>query len=1133
MAPVMRGIPASWVETGGEIAVMDCPSCGGANAHDGRFCNACGAALVRNCAACGNANAPANRYCGHCGAALDGAEPAERRAVAAPRPGDAERRQLTLMFCDLVGSTALSALLDPEDMREIIGAYHRCCAEVIERHGGMIGKYMGDGVLALFGYPRAQEDDAERAVRAGLAVVEALGRLALRGGAVQVRVGVATGLVVVGDLLGEGAEREQGVVGETPNLAARLQALAEPGTVVIAQSTRQLVGELFQCTSLGSHRLKGFAAPIDAWRVIRESGGHSRFEALRTRSFRPLVGRNIEIALLLDRWEKAQRGEGQMVLLVGQPGVGKSRLAHAVARQLAEPDRLQLHYYCSPFHPNSALYPVLEQLKRAADFAHDDAPDQRLNKLEHLIDSFGQSRDVIPLLAHLMSIPGGERYPPPVIERSQQKEATLAALCGLLVRAAERQPLLIVAEDLHWIDPTSLELLDMLARQIPRLPILLIATFRPEMAVTWSGDHVTSATIRRLSRRQSLELLQRLTDDKPIPSAISTQILERTDGIPLFIEEMTKSVLESGVLQDAGDHYELSHAAPLTAIPATLRDSLMARLDRLAEVKSVAQVGAAIGRSFSYELLAAILPLSPDAVRDALGRLAASGLIFTRGTPPRADYTFKHALVQEIAYESLLRTRRQDLHRRIAQALGELFPDIGAAQPELLAHHYGLGGDAERAIDHWLMAGKRAAARSAEVEAIRDFERALGALQTLPETPERSKRELAIRIALLTPIIALKGYASPDTAQAAAAARALADRVGEAEQLFPIMYGEWTSNMVSGKVPAARDLAEQYLRLAKRQADATPLIIGHRIFGNCLFYMGEPLPAVDELQHVIRLYDPTLHASSAFLYGHDSRVSSLCFLALALLILGRPRQAFDAARDALAYAEEIKHANTQGVALCLAGSLLSELVHDMSASRHFAATLVTLSQQHGMALWLAAGHVLNAWATAQRGRAVQSVAAMAKAIDGFRAIGALLTVPHFLGLQAEMHAAAGQPGAGLDAVAEALAMMRATGQTIWEADLYRIEGELRLAQGRSGAEEAAAALFEQAIATARRQGARFWELRATTALARLRVTQGKPGEAQAALSAIVACFTDGHEIPDLAQAKLLLEKWATPSVASG
>ena len=384
-----------------------------------------------------------------------------------------------------------------------------------------------------------------------------------------------------------------------------------------------------------------------AWRVIRESDGNSRFEALRTKSFRPLVGRNIEITLLLDRWEKAQSGEGQVVLLVGQPGVGKSRLAHAMARQLAVPELPQLHYYCSPFHRHSALYPILEQLKRAAQFAHDDTADDRLTKLEALADSFGQARDVIALLAHLMSIPGGERYPPPVMERQQQKEITLTALSGLLVRVAQRQPLLIVAEDLHWVDPTSLELLELLVGQVPTLPILMIATFRPEMAVKWSGEHVTMATIRRLSRRQSLELLQRLTDDKPIPAAISNQILERTDGIPLFIEEMTKSVMEFGVLQDAGDHYELSRSAPFTAIPATLRNSLMARLDRLAEVKSVAQVGAAIGRTFSYELLAAILPLSDDAVRDALHRLAASGLIFTRGTPPRADYTFKHALVQE------------------------------------------------------------------------------------------------------------------------------------------------------------------------------------------------------------------------------------------------------------------------------------------------------------------------------------------------------------------------------------------------------------------------------------------------------------------------------------------------------
>ncbi|HET7595279.1 MAG TPA: AAA family ATPase, partial [Stellaceae bacterium] len=557
-----------------------------------------------DCPSCGGANAPGNKYCGNCGAALSGAVPRARPAATALGPGDAERRQLTLMFCDLVGSTALSARLDPEDMREVIGAYHRCCAEVVERHGGMIGKYMGDGVLALFGYPRAQEDDAERAVRAGLAVVEAVGRLAPRGGAVQVRVGIATGLVVVGDLLGEGG-REQGVVGETTNLAARLQALAEPGTVVIAQTTRQLVGELFEYANLGSQDLKGFAEPAQAWRVIRESGGHSRFEALRTRSFRPLIGRNIEIALLLDRWEKAQSGEGQVVLLVGQPGVGKSRLAHAMAKQLAEPDLPQLHYYCSPFHANSALYPILEQLKRAAGFAHDDTADDRLTKLEALADRFGQSRDAIPLLAHLMSISGGERYPPPVMERQQQKETTLATLSGLIVRAARRQPLLIVAEDLHWIDPTSLELLELLVGRIAKLPILLIATFRPEMVVKWTGEHVTAATIRRLSRRQSQELLHRLTDDKPIPAAISGQILERTDGIPLFIEEMTKSVMESGVLQDAGDHYELSRSAPLTAIPTTLRDSLMARLDRLADVKSVAQVGAAIGRSFSYELLAA------------------------------------------------------------------------------------------------------------------------------------------------------------------------------------------------------------------------------------------------------------------------------------------------------------------------------------------------------------------------------------------------------------------------------------------------------------------------------------------------------------------------------------------------
>ena len=1078
-----------------------------------------------NCPQCGSANPDAKRFCGDCGAALG---PPVRALEPAPGAG-AERRQLTLMFCDIVGSTALSVMLDPEDLREIMTAYHHCCTEVIAGHRGTIARFMGDGVLAHFGYPQAHEDDAECAVRAALALIDETSRLAAGRAQIQVRIGIATGLVVVGDLIGEGSARERAVVGQTPNLAARLQALAEPGTVVISTSTRQLVGGLFEYIDLGTHELKGFSAPVHAWQVVGESAAKSRFEALRASGMSPLVGRESELALLFERWEKAKEGEGQVVVLAGEAGLGKSRLAQAISDALGALDIPRLHYYCSPFHRNSALHPVLEQLKRAAEFAPSDGSETKVQKLESLMDRFGHGRDSIALLAHLMSIAGGERYPTPTLDRQKQKEAILSVMSGLLVRLAQRGPVLIVAEDLHWSDPSSLELLALLVTLVSELPVLMVATHRPELALGWHGEHVKSLSVDRLNRQQSRDLLRRLMGGKALPADILAQMMERTDGIPLFIEEMTKAVMESGVLEDAGDRYELARSAPTTTIPATLRDSLMARLDHLAEVKGIAQIGAAIGRSFSYELLAAISPLPESGLHSALHRLTASGLVFAKGDPPHAHYTFKHALVQETAYESLLRGRRQGIHLSIAEALSERFPDAQETQPELLAHHYTLAGESERGIEHWLQAGQRATERSAELEAIGHLTKALEVLETMSQTRDRDRRELGIRIALLTPTIALKGYASPETAEAASKARAVADRAGgDAGQLFPIMYGEWTSNTVRGRIHTARDLAEQYMHLAGRQSDSGPLVVGHRMLGVSLWALGELARSCEELERTIALYDPNAHATSAFQYAHDSRVSTLSHLSVARVIAGDVRRARDAAEEACRYAHELNHANTLGVALHLAGAMMGDVLGDTSRVRYFSRLSVRLAEEHGLALWLAAGRIYEAWLIADGGDRKSAITAMTAAIDRLTAIGVRFTLPRFLALLVELQLSAGLLSDSRNTLARAITTMEETGEHVWESDLYRIKGEVLLACGGASAEAAAEAAFAHAITVARRQSARFWELRATTALARLHQRRGTGKNMHARLTAIYQHFADESVLADVATARAVLDSMRDP-----
>jgi class 3 adenylate cyclase/predicted ATPase len=1036
----------------------------------------------------------------------------------------AERRQLTLMFCDLVGSTAMSTRFDPEDMRGIVGAYHRCCASIIASNGGFVAKYMGDGVLAYFGYPKAHEHDAERAVRAGLAIVEAAPKLETAASSpLHVRIGIATGIVVVGDLLGLGEARERSVVGETPNLAARLQGIAEPDNVVIGDGTRRLLGNLFELKELGATDLKGIAGPVQAWGVLRARSVESRFEALHTSALGALVGRDPEIELLLDRWHKATDGEGQVVMLSSQPGIGKSRLTRALAERLSGQDFVRLLYYCSPYHTNSALYPVVQQFQRAAGFSMDDSVKTKLKKLDALMNRFGH-KDAMPLLAHLLSIPTRHQYSELSTDPQERRKAVLAQMVELLADLAHRQPVLIIAEDLHWIDPTSLEFLQRLVSRIGDLRVLMIVTLRPEFSLQWTGDHVTAITLNGLNPQQSTDLVRRLTQGKPLPDEMLAQIVARTDGVPLFIEELTKTIVESGVLLDKGDRYEIGHINPSMAIPATLRDSLLARLDRLDRVKEVAQIGAVIGREFPYELLSVILPIPARELRNTLRRLTEAALLFVRGRPPRADYTFKHMLIQETAYDSLLRSRRIVLHSQIANALHNKFPDISTAQPELLAHHYTLAGDAERAVEYWLKAGRRSTERSTGAEAINHLEKALEVLQTLPDTSERARKELDLRIALLTPTISIRGYGSHETEQIIARARAIAEKVGEATQLYPVMYGEWAFNIVSGRIQNSRQLAEQYMLLAQNQPDKVPLLVGHRMLGTSLASTGELSLACDQFKRVLTLYDPRLHMSSSFIYGQDSLVTALTFLALTLLILGAPKEAIAAGQRALEYADELKHPNTQGVALCLAGALLQEICRNVPATRKHTIRIGKLAQSRSLGLWLITGRVFESWVLGQQGRWGEAIIGMRKTLDEHKASGTYLIRSHFLGLLAELYQGAGQPMEGLAAVEEAFTVAHKTGERMWEADLYRLKGDLLLARDGVQITTAAESCFAKAIEIARSQGAKLWELRARVSLAHLWIGQGKGRLVREMLEPLYRSFDDSLDVHDVTHAAALLRQ---------
>jgi class 3 adenylate cyclase/predicted ATPase len=1041
-------------------------------------------------------------------------------APASPPTIDAERRQLTVMFCDLVGSTALSTRHDPEDLRELIGDYHREVAETVSRFDGFVAKYMGDGVLIYFGYPQAHEDDAERAVRAGLAVIEAIGRLPARED-LSVRLGIATGLAVVGDLIGEGAAQERGVIGETPNLAARLQALAAPKTLIIAEATRRQIGGLFDLEDLGPQALAGFGERQRAWRVLGESGEVSRFEAFRSGET-PLVGREEEIELLVRRWQHAQSGEGRVVLISGEPGIGKSRLTAALSKHIEAEPHTRLRYFCSLHHQDSALYPFIVQLERAAGFARDDGSEAKLDKLAAVFEPVAEIGD-ISLLVELLSLPGGERFPPLDLNPQRKKARTLAALLRQLESLARQQPVLMIFEDLHWIDPTSREFLDLVFTRIDRLPVFLIATFRPEFQPPWTGQsHVTVISLNRLGRRDGAAMIERVAGNAALlPPDVIAEIIERTDGVPLFVEEMTKAILEAG--DERGRQIATLVPGAGLGVPATLQASLMARLDRLGlAAKGVAQIGAAIGREFSYELAVSVGDLSEQGLQEALQRLVDAGLVFQRGAPPSAEYLFKHALVQEAAYGTLLRRTRQQLHARIAEALENLSPELTDSQPELFAQHYAEAGLVEKSVACWGQAGRKSAARSAMVEAAAQLQKGLDQLALLPDDRERRERELELRKTLSAALMTAKGLAAPETGHALARSRELWEQLGSPKEFVGVPYGQSTYHALRGELDLALGLAEDLLRLSRQHKDSAGLLLGHLSAGRTLMFAGRFGPSRSHLEEALALYDPISHHALVNHVGFHAHINSKGYLGNALFCLGFPDQAFAHVSTAITEARRLAHPPS------LAGSLTQGAVRlsfdgDDALLGEWADQLVAVASEQGFPHLAAQGATYRGEALVRNGNLAEGLSLLREGSAAFSATGAKVFVPYHMALLARACEIAGQIDEAVGQLNDALQMVERTGERWLLAELYRHKGQLLLRQGQS---EMAEELYRKALSVAEEQGAKLWELRAATSLARLRRDQDRRTEARDRLTPVYGWFTEGFETANLKEAKALLDELA-------
>ena len=1104
-----------------------CPNCGRLNPDDKNFCGDCGVALVLNCPSCGRQNSAGNKYCGNCGAALSATSPSpepSRKTIARP-PIEAERRQLTVLFCDLVGSTALSTRLDPEDYRNIIAAYNKCIAQVIAAHVGVIARYSGDGVLAYFGYPTAHEDDADQAVRAGLALISAVAKLRVDT-ALQVRVGIATGTVVVGDLIGEGASQEQAAFGETPNLAARLQTFAEPGTVVICANTRRIAAGQFEYRDLGLIPLKGLAEPVPAWQVLKSTEVESRFAARHGAKVKHPLGRDEEMDILQRRWRRAGEGEGQVVVLTGEPGIGKSHVLLALEEMLEREPHLTLRYFCSPHHANSVLFPIVAQLRRAAEFQRGELPEEKLAKLEDLLAPCATGPDQTALIADLLALPVSKRRHQPDLTPQKRKEMTLAALWSQVQALATQRPVLLAFEDVHWVDPTSLEFLAFAVERIAQTRAMVLITTRPEFVAPWPGhSHVTTIHLSRLSRRDGIALIERVTGGKSLPDAVVNELLARTDGVPLFIEELTKTMLESGLLQQRDGRYVLDGPLPLWAIPTTLQGSLLARLDRSASAKDIAQTGAAVGREFFYELLSMVSALPQDKLDEALDQLIHSELLFSRGEKPHTVYTFKHALVRDAAYAGLLKTRRTQLHAAIAQAFERHFPELVEAQPEMLAWHLTEAGLVKRGAEYWLRAGRNAASTSANIEATAHLQHGIEAVRRLPAGVEKDRLELDLQLALAPCLIATQGPASTVAVATFSRARELCERLGDPPESPHVMFWLATAAVIRGELVRANETVIDLIALAEERDDRAARLNARRGHAMILLFLGALSESLDECRRAIALFDACneterLAARGA---GQDAGAAARALLSWGLWLHGDADEALAQLAIAIERADAVQHPHTQAYVFYY-GSILHALRGEWSIAQNFAERCFALSDKHGFRQWRGLSRAVRDICIAMVDPSTSAFDDVTSALNEYRGAGYQLGITSLFVLLCPALLLRSQPRAALEIAEQGLAIANHNNERVFEAELCRLKARALLTDRAPDARMQAHTLLGQALSVARTQSARALELRAAADLATLWIDEGRSEKAIDLLAPLSAQFAEGLDTDDIRQAKALLDQ---------
>jgi len=1029
-----------------------------------------------------------------------------------------ERRHITVLACGLVGLDALLSQLDAEQIKAVISTYRRACSEVVAQFGSFVTKFSGDRIRFYFGYPEAHEHDAEWAVRAGIAIIDAVAALAARAAVnLRVRVGIASGLVVVGDL-GSGATAE--IIGELPSLAACLSSLAPPGAVLIATSTRDLVGGLFRYKQIGPVTVAEIPEPVAAWLVVGEGAVESRFDALRASGLLPMVGRQEEMELLLRRWQQSGAGEGRTVLICGEPGIGKSRLAKWFAERVESEPHTRLSYQCSPYHRTSALYPVVAQIARAAGFEMEDSPERRLDKLDEMLSIVGVNRaDAAPLLAALLSIPAAGRYKPFALTPAQRRGQTLSVLLELIAGLARQRPVLVIFEDVHWADATSLEWLDLAINLARRMPIMTIVTCRLEFKPPWYGlPGVSTLMLGRLEPRDVRAMIKGILRVRRLEASIVDRIVDQTDGIPLYVEELTKTVVHADPAPHGTDP---NKASPPFAIPLTLHHSLMARVDRLGPAREVAQIGAAVGREFSYALVQQLAALDDPALARALEDLERSELVFRHGAIPEATYSFTHALVQEAAYETLPKSRRRALHQRIAELLCDLANSPDNTDPEAVAHHFTQAGLNAAAAQWWGKAGDRALGRSAYIEAISSFDKALRLAQGVVTGQEQRRLLLRLQIGYGHALISSRGHGAPETTAAFARARELAAGIENGSERLSALYGMWTGSLCRAELVPMENLAERIAREVESSPELNEArVVADRLLGMTAWFRGDYLQARLHLERAIEAYDSERHASLALRFGQDVGVSARVYLALVLWTLGKTRAAHRQIDAARASAIKSGHLPTI-VYMRVHECALACISADPQAAYLPAQAVVDLSRQHGLSLWLVGGIFCLGWSEWHAGDQEAGLAHMREAMELAREHGAILFMPNYALLRAEAEALSGDVETGLALVVDQLAEIERSGQRWLEAELHRRHGEL-LMQCAPADEAAAEAAFNRALGVARAQHARIFELRAAIGLARLYQSQSRIDAARDVLTPIIGMWSKNSDLPEAREATRLL-----------